>query len=206
MYVPRHFNEDNFENQTRYIKSASFASLVTSVEGCPYASHLPFYFDPSEGAHGTLFAHVARANNHWKYFDTTNESLVIFTGANAFITPNWYKSDNTVPTWNYVAIHAYGRPRIIKKTETVLNMLHNLNSIHENSVTGKWTTDNMDKAILNRMLKEIISFKIHISKIKGKRKMNQNKSVEDRQASIYGLRRMNKPLSSAVADEMEVDK
>jgi transcriptional regulator len=206
MYVPKHFNDDNFENQTRYIRAASFAALVTSVEGTPYASHLPFYFDPTKGPHGTLYAHVARANNHWKYFNIPHESLAIFTGPNAFITPNWYKSDNTVPTWNYVAVHAYGQPQIIKETDAVLHLLQNLNSTNENEITGKWTTDKMDQSSLLLMLKEIVAFKIHINRIIGKRKLSQNKTGENHQSSIDGLRTMNTPLSSAVANEMEADK
>jgi len=206
MYVPKHFKEDDFINQTRYIMADSFGSLVTSVEGEPYASHVPFYFNPYKGSHGTLFAHVAQANDHWKYFDSPHHSLAIFTGPNAFITPNWYKSDNTVPTWNYVAVHVYGRPQIIKETDAVLDLLRNLNSINENNITGKWTTEKMDQARLYAMLKNIIAFKIPVSRIEGKRKMSQNKKLDDHQSLIDGLRTMNTSLSSAVANEMDVDK
>ena len=206
MYVPKHFKEDNFKNQTRHIIASSFASLVTSVEGLPYASHLPFYFDPYKGDHGTLFAHVARANEHWKHFDTPHESLSIFTGSNAFITPNWSKSDNSVPTWNYVAVHAYGRPQIIKEKDAVLDLLHNLNGANENNATGKWTPGQMDQATLHAMLNEIVAFKFQISRIEAKRKMSQNKTVKDHQSIIDGLRTINSPLSSAVADEMEANK
>ena len=170
MYVPKHFEEDHFENQTRYIIASPFASLVTSVEGLPYASHLPFYFNPDKGAHGTLYAHVAKANDHWKYFDSPNESLAIFNGPNAFITPNWHKSGNAVPTWNYIAIHAYGQPQIIEKLDAVLDLLHNLNIANENNVTGKWTTDKVDKALLYAMLDNIVAFKIQIKRIEGKKK------------------------------------
>lgn len=203
MYVPKHFNEDNFDTQTRYIRAASFASLVTSVDGTPYASHLPFYFDPNKGKLGTLYAHVARANGHWKYFDTSNESLTIFTGPNAFITPNWIQSDNAVPTWNYTAVHAYGRPQIVSDTDAVLELLSKLNSANENEITGKWTVDKMDQSVLIGMLKGIVAFEIPVLRIESKRKMSQNKSTDIQKSSIEGLRSMNDPQSTSVADEME---
>ena len=203
MYVRKHFNEDDFDTQTRYIKANSFASLVTSVDGTPFASHLPFYFEPDKGKLGTLYAHVARANDHWKYFDTPNESLTIFTGPHAFITPKWLQSDNAVPTWNYAAVHAYGRPQIISDTDAVLDLLRKLNSANENEITGKWTTDKMDQSILIGMLKGIVAFEIPVLRIEAKRKMSQNKNTDIQKLSIDGLRSMNDLQSSSVADEME---
>lgn len=203
MYVPKPFNVESFSSLTNYISSSSFGVLVTSVEGIPYATHLPMSFDPDTGEMGTLYAHVARANDHWKYFDQTTESLAIFTGVHAYVSPNWMNSANAVPTWNYVAVHAYGRPKVIEDTDAVLAILERLSNTYENDATGNWTADKMDQKILHGLLKGIVAFEFPVSRLEGKRKMSQNKSPEAQRSAAEGLRAMADTPSLAVAREME---
>ena len=202
MYVPGHFKEDNPDDLCSAIRAAHFAVLVTAVEATPFASHLPMHFDPAQGAHGTLYAHVARANAHWQYFADDRESLAIFTGPNAYISPNWLGGQNAVPTWNYVAVHAYGRPVIIEDPDQVLAVLAHLSRDNETAKTGFWTADKMDPAVLRGMLKGIVAFAMPIERIEGKRKMSQNKPSAMQQSAITGLRQMHEPRSDAVADIM----
>ena len=203
MYVPKHFNEESLTKLAQYIQASSFATLVTSHSGTPYASHLPMHFDPNKGKFGTLYAHLARANEHWKHFQSAEDSLAIFTGINAYISPNWLQSVNAVPTWNYVAVHAYGRPQIIEDTDAVLELLANLSRANETEATGNWTADKMDQTVLLGMLKGIVAFEIPINNLQGKRKMSQNKNIDIQQSAIAGLRTTNEPQSAAVADDME---
>ncbi len=202
MYLPKHFCVDEMASLAKYMRSASFATLVTSVDGSPYASHLPLYFDPDKGPYGTLYGHVARANEHWKFFDVNRPSLAIFTGINAYITPNWLQSTNAVPTWNYVAVHAYGRPLLIEEPDAVLALLHNLTQSYETEATGNWTIDRMDQRVLRGLLKGIVAFEIPIERIEGKRKMSQNKPLEVQKSAISGLRKMQDKGSTEVAEEM----
>jgi transcriptional regulator len=202
MYVPGHFKEENPDALCDAIRASRFGVLITAVEATPFASHLPMHFDPAEGPHGTLYAHVARANVHWQHFSGSGDSLAIFTGPNAYISPNWLGGQNAVPTWNYVAVHAYGRPRIIEETDQVLDVLAHLSSDNETVKTGLWTADKMDPAVLRGMLKGIVAFAMPIDRIEGKRKMSQNKSSGVQQSAVTGLRQMHDPGSDAVADIM----
>ncbi len=203
MYVPKHFAETEPNAMSDVIRSASFASLITSANNTPEGTHLPLFLDAKKGKNGTLLGHVARANDHWKQFDGDTTALAIFTGINAYIGPNWYKSLNTVPTWNYKAVHAYGKPRIIDDAEEVLGILGHLTQAHENESTGNWTMDKMEQNILRGMLKGIVAFEMPIERIESKIKMGQNKNPEDTAGAIDGLRRSGAPMQTAVADEME---
>ena len=203
MYVPKHFAETETDVLADVIRSASFSSLVTSKEGIPLGTHLPLYLDIDKGEHGTLLGHVAKANDHWKLFDGETTSLAIFTGINAYIGPSWYRSENTVPTWNYMAVHAYGKPRNVEDPEAALTILERLTTAYENDATDNWTMDKMDQKILLGMLKGIVAFDMPIERIEGKVKMGQNKKSEDTAGAIEGLRRSDTPMQNAVADEMQ---
>lgn len=203
MYVPKHFNEDNLDPLGQHMMASKFATVVTTVDAIPYASHLPLTYNQGVGDFGTLYGHVARANPHWNYFQEDHQSLAIFTGPNAYVSPNWLGAQNAVPTWNYVAVHAYGVPQIVEDEDRVLDILATLSADNETAKTGFWTADKMDQGVLRGMLKGIVAFEIPISRIEGKRKMSQNKPEDVQRSAIAGLRQMNDPASTAVAHIME---
>lgn len=203
MYVPKHFTEDDPETIQNTIKSARFASLISAADDVPYATHLPLHLDTTRGEYGTLLGHVARANEHWRQFDGKKQALAIFTGINAYIGPNWYSSKNTVPTWNYMAVHAYGAPHIIKEPDDVLDILAKLTAENENDFTGNWTMDKMDQNILRGMLKGIVAFEMPIKRLEAKSKLGQNKKPEDTRGAVDGLRRTKNPMATDIATEME---
>lgn len=203
MYVPKHFKEDEPQALAAYIKEAPFATLVGVLDDAPFATHLPLHLSSGEEGNGVLYGHVARANPHWKTFDGEQEQLAVFTGPNAYVTPNWLGAKNAVPTWNYVAVHAYGDPRIIEDPEQVLEILARLARDHETAKTGFWTADKMDQDVLHGMLKGIVAFEMPISRMEGKRKMSQNKPEAVQRSAISGLRQMDDPRASRVAEIME---
>jgi len=203
MYIPKHFAETEADALAHVMQSASFATIITSEDGAPKATHMPMVFVPQEGGNGTFLGHFARANDHWKSMNGDTTALAIFTGINAYIGPNWYKSENMVPTWNYAAVHAYGKPVIISETEAVIGILHRLSMEHESDATGNWTIDKMDRDVLVGMLKGIVAFELPIERIEGKVKMGQNKKPEDTVGAIKGLRATGDLMNEAVADEME---
>src|SRR5437868_7041638 len=106
MYIPAHFREDDPERLHSLIQEYSFGMLVTCEVGRPFASHLPFLLDTGRGPQGTLRAHLARANPQWQSFASGQEALVIFQGPHAYLSPSWYETHPSVPTWNYAAVHA----------------------------------------------------------------------------------------------------
>src|SRR5437879_1488408 len=114
MYLPKHFEVTDEEKVNAVMLEHSFATVVTQGDGGLFASHVPVVFRPERGARGRLEGHVARANPHWRHFVPEREALVIFQGPHAYVSPSWYETKPAVPTWNYVAVHAYGRPRLLE--------------------------------------------------------------------------------------------
>src|SRR5512143_1626624 len=115
MYIPNHFCQDNPEKLVQFMRANSFATLVSIVNGVPFASYLPLVTVAAEDG-VTLVGHLAKTNPHWQAFDQ-GETLAIFTGPHAYISPSLYENRESVPTWNYIAVHAYGTPHAISFTE-----------------------------------------------------------------------------------------
>ena len=116
MYVPTAFAETDEGKLHEFMQAYSFGLLVSTHGGEPFATHLPFLLDRNAGPHGTLVGHMARANPHWHDLEGQTV-LAVFSGPHAYISPTWYESENVVPTWNYVAVHAYGICRLVNDPE-----------------------------------------------------------------------------------------
>ena len=126
MYLPKHFEGDEAIGR-EIMRAHSWALLTTTAEdGSPFTTHLSLLWQETGGPHGSLVGHVARANPHWKLFARPAESLALFWGPHAYVSPTWYTPGAKVPTWNYVTVHAYGRPQIIEDTQGALEVLASL--------------------------------------------------------------------------------
>ena len=122
MYIPAHFAETDRTKLFDFIERHSFGLLVSQLNGEPYATHLPLLLDRHSGPWGTIVGHMARANPHWQ--TTDRQALVVFSGPHVYVSPTWYEAENVVPTWNYVAVHAYGAFQLVTgHAETVGGML-----------------------------------------------------------------------------------
>ncbi len=182
MYIPPHFLVPGKETLLRLLPEASFATLIsTDGNNLPFATHLPFSYDPDRGEYGTLRGHLARANPHGKLLED-REALVIFQGPHVYISPSFYATDINVPTWNYVAVHAYGVPEIVSEPADVLEILETLTSENEASLPQPWTPSKLDQKRLHGLMRGIIAFDIPVSRLEGKAKLGQNKSVEDQES------------------------
>ncbi|MAL78958.1 MAG: transcriptional regulator [Sneathiella sp.] len=179
MYVPPHFAAPGKETLIRLLPTASFATLVSiGEEGRPVATHLPFCYDETRGENGTLIAHMARANPHGNILER-GEALVIFQGPHVYISPSYYATEINVPTWNYVAVHVYGRPKIIEDPAKVRHLLDRLTHENEKDMENPWRADQLDDRRLKGLMQGIIAFEIPLSRIEGKAKLGQNKSAVD---------------------------
>jgi len=182
MYIPSHFSVPGKETLLQILPEASFATLVsTDKDGLPFATHLPFSYDPERGKNGTLIAHMARANPHGALLES-GVSLVIFQGPHTYISPSYYATDINVPTWNYVAVHLYGQARIINDPEGILDILQNLTVENEAGRPTPWVPEHLDPKRLTAMMHGIIAFEIPVDRIEGKAKLGQNKTAEDQAA------------------------
>ena len=156
--------------------------------------------------YGTLFGHIARGNSQWKESSEV-ESLAIFVGPDAYITPNWYQSKvetgEVVPTWNYVAIHVYGYPVFFDDKTRLLELVTHLTNVHESPFENPWKVEDAPKDYIDTELKLIVGFEMPISRIEGKWKMNQNRSEADRNGVIKGLGELNDENADLIAAEMK---
>src|SRR5450432_2727743 len=195
MYIPKSFAETDAAILYEFMRANNFAALVTQNEGKITASHIPFMVDTERGV---LKAHLARANDQWKSFDGS-EALVIFQGAHAYISPTWYATHPSVPTWNYTAVHVYGVPKIVENEREMRVMLGGLVKNHEGGRLPEWTMD-LPEDYLQMMMKAIVGFEMPIDRIEGKFKLSQNRSEVDQVSVIEHLRESDSPLDVQTAE------
>lgn len=198
MYTPRAFAVDDDARLHGLMRDCPFAVLVSRNGAALDATHLPFMVDASRGPHGTLLAHMARANPHWKRFDGVQEATAIFTGPHAYVSPSWYADPHTVPTWNYAVVHAHGRPVIIDDPGRLRELLARLVDVHEAALEPAWTMDQAGPG-LERQIDHIVAFEIELTRLEGKYKLNQNRSDADRRGAANALAESHDPRQRAVA-------
>lgn len=191
MYVPADFAESRPDVLRELIVQHPFGSLITHGKRGLDANHLPFELLPGDGGLGELHAHVARANPVWQDVANGDEVLVIFRAGDAYISPTWYPSKHVahrqVPTWNYVVVHAYGRITVRDDEKFVRGVVARLTRTHEASQPVPWKMADAPKDYLDAMLQAIVGLQIEITRIVGKRKLGQNKSVDDIRGAGDGL-------------------
>lgn len=188
MYIPKHNSENDLATLQTLMRDYSFATLVSAQEdGVPFATPLPFLYESEPGAYGTLKAHLALGNPQWRSFQPEREVLVIFQGPHAYISPSWYDAELSVPTWNYATVHAYGKPRIITDQTELYNHLKTLVATYEAQFASPWPFEHLPMDYVERQMKGIVGFAIEITRLEGKFKMSQNRSVHERERVIEGL-------------------
>jgi len=186
MFLPHTFEVKDLSIIKAFMLSHSFAQLITNVNGVPFASHIPLLLD-HVGTHGRLLGHVAKANNQWTGFDGKTDALVVFSGPHAYISPNWYANENLVPTWNYVSVHAFGKPNVISNPKVALEVMRQLTDFYESDSTGNWSMDNLNSDFIEKKIKGIVTFEIPIDRVECKFKLSQNQELKDRRGAIQGL-------------------
>ena len=201
MYIPKHFEVTDHTALHDLMEQFSFAMLITSPAGKPVATHLPLQLDRRAGEHGTLIGHLARANGQWKAFGD-GEALVVFQGHHAYVSPSWYEKHPSVPTWNYMTVHAYGVPRIVEDEGRVLASLRGLVDAYEYGEESPWSMDSLSAEYLQGMVKGIVAFEIPITRLEGKFKLSQNRPATDQERVITALSRSDDRDARGVAAAM----
>lgn len=184
MYIPAHFAETRPKELLRIIRTHPLGILVTHGEGGLDGDHLPFEFDPAQGTHGLLTAHVARANAVWQRCPTGSAVMVIFRGAEGYISPNWYPSKHEahrqVPTWNYEVVHAHGTLTVRDDERFVRGVVARLTRRHEASEPTPCKMSDAAPEFIDGMLRNIVGIEIAITSLEGKAKFSQNRESRDR--------------------------
>lgn len=191
MYLPKQFEETDIDVLHQLIRTKPLSTLVTlSSEGIA-ADHVPLLLT-TEGQHyGTLRGHIAKANTLWQEHPADKDVLVIFNGAESYITPAWYasksESGKAVPTWNYVSVQAKGKLRVIHEPDWILSQLEILTAQNEASFAHPWAMADSPDEFTHKLLDMIVGIEIKITDLKGKWKVSQNRPDQDRASVANGL-------------------
>jgi len=186
MYIPPHFAESRPEPLHRVMREHPLGALVTQgPDGSGLdADHIPFEFDADQGPHGLLSAHVARANPVWQRCPSGSPVMVIFTGPQAYVSPNWYPSKHEahrqVPTWNYEVVHAHGILTVHDDERFVRRIVARLTRRHEADEPKPWKMGDSEPEFIDGMLRNIVGIEIALTSLVGKFKLSQNKAHRDR--------------------------
>jgi transcriptional regulator len=191
MYQPAHFREDRLDIQHALIRAHPLAILVSAGTDGLEANPVPFLLDADASPLGTLRAHVARANPHWRALQSAAEALVVFQAVDTYVTPSWYVSKRehgkVVPTWNYAIVQAWGRPKVIEDPAWLAVQIRALTTQHEAPRAEPWAVDDAPEPFVATQIKGIVGIEIEIARIEGKWKASQNRPPADRAGVAAGL-------------------
>lgn len=184
MYTPSHFALTAAGDLHRIIRTHPLGILVRQDADGLDADHIPFEFDASVGPHGTLTAHVARANALWQRSPTGTPVMVVFRGAQAYVSPSWYPSKHEthrqVPTWNYEVVHAHGLLTVHDDERFVRGLVARLTRRHEAAEPQPWKMGDSSPEFIAGMVKNIVGLEIVLTSLVGKAKLSQNREARDR--------------------------
>lgn len=206
MYCPAAFRQDDLPSLHAQIHASGLAIVTSSGAQGLQASHLPLLLEPGEGEFGTLYGHFARANPHWRDLAAGAEALVVFSGADAYVHPGWYPAKaehgKVVPTWNYIAVHAWGQAEVFDEPERLLKLVSRLSERHEQGRPQPWAVSDAPRDYIDSMLRAIVGFALPIRRLEGKWKLSQNRSSNDQAGVRTGLATSNNPRDHELAARM----
>ncbi|NAW51792.1 FMN-binding negative transcriptional regulator [Elizabethkingia argentiflava] len=196
MYIPSHFQFQDNAEKIAFMKRYSFATIVTVKDNLPIATHLPFFIDDLSDKL-LLSSHFAKANEQHKYIEE-NISLVIFSEPHAYISPANYDKRESVPTWDYIAVHAYGKAKILEDETAKAAVLEQMIRFYEEDYLQQW--ESLDDKFKKGMMKGIVDFEIEITDLQGQKKLSQNKTETEKHRIAQNLSKSKNIEERVIAD------
>jgi transcriptional regulator len=201
VYLPPAFTEVRPTVLIEHIERYDFGLLMSYGPDGLVASHIPFLIEPM-GDDLHLHGHLARPNPQVEHLASGGEVLAVFHGPHAYISPSWYAGGPSVPTWNYVDVHAYGIVRLVEDSDWLRRLLRRLSERHEARNPAPWRMQDLPETYIEGMLKGIVGLDIAVTRLEGKYKLSQNRPAVDRPRVIAALERQNDADARAVAELM----
>ncbi|WP_405267023.1 FMN-binding negative transcriptional regulator [Cellulophaga sp. Ld12] len=199
MFTPKYYEQKDLKEIKQFLIENSFGILVNQVDDKPWATHIPLELDTDHDGTDILVGHIARANPQGKHFTENSTVLCIFNGPHSYISSSWYKKEE-VPTWNYIAVHVYGKLSLLNEDEVMASM-HKLVNKYEKASKNPIALEDMSSKTL-RQVKGVIGFKIKIDDIQATYKLSQNRT-EDRETIISELETTDDVNACAIAQAMK---
>ena len=195
MYSPPYNRVEDRQELVEFMRANSFALLVTATGGAPMASHLPVTV--ADGAGGlVIHSHMARPNPQWQEF-FEDEVLVVFSGPHAYVSPRWYEATERVPTWNYAAVHAYGKVRVTEDKAAKLEAQRRLVAELDPDWLPKF--DALRAEYVEQMLDGIVTFDVAVTRLETRWKLSQNRGRREQELIALELDRSADPSLRALA-------
>lgn len=203
MYIPSQFEQPDIEVMHELIRNRPLATLVTLGANGINANHIPLHFSPTPEPFGVLRGHIARANPLWHDLSSEVETLAIFHGPDAYISPSWYatkqEAGKVVPTWNYTVVHAYGTLRIIDDAVWVRTQLEALTQQQEAAFPEPWAVSDAPEEFTGKLLEAVVGIEMVITRLTGKWKVSQNQPPQNQRSVVQGLNAGGQSEAAAVA-------
>jgi transcriptional regulator len=190
MYIPHYYKEEDRSKLIAFMRSNSFGVLVSHGPNGLHGTHLPFVIE-ERGEELALVTHLAKANPQWEAFAGGSELLAIFTGPHGYVSPSSYEKKESVPTWNYVAVHACGKAAVIRDNAAVMQVLEKMIVSYEPAYREHWNSLPADYK--QKMIKGIVAFEIVVTKLEGKYKLSQNKTSQEQDRIIEAFENSGQP-------------
>lgn len=201
MYIPKINSVQDHETIFRFIRENPFAIVVCNTKDGIVATHTPVELEFTNDGSPILRTHIAKANTQWQFFTESTEVMVVFNGPHTYISSSWYDHVN-VPTWNYIAVHVYGKPTILSREATIA-LLENLVNRHEKTSVHPFSMNQLSETYLDNHLKALVAFEIEIDKIEAKEKLSQNRNAHNFDLITEALEQRPDAQSDAIKNEME---
>jgi len=205
VYIPKLFHEGQWPEIKLVIEKNPLATVVTCNAGIPTATHVPLLLIESPSGRSKLQGHVSRANPHWKLFENEQPTLVIFSGANAYVSASWYDHVN-VPTWNYIAVHVYGKSRLVTDAAEMHELLKGLVDHFEAGIEAgsRYTVEGLPPEFLESQIKGIVGFEISVDDVQASFKLSQNRDQKNYENVIAELRKSEDQKAQDAAQIMSI--
>ena len=200
MYIPDIYKNENQEAITAFLKENSFGILINQTNGKLWATHIPLELSVNKEGKTILEGHISKENPQWKGFVENDQILAIFSGPHSYISPSWYDHEN-VPTWNYIAVHVYGKIKIIEGAAVLESLKKLVDKYEQNSKNPVRIEDLSEQTMMQS--RGIIAFEIEIEEIQAQQKMSQNRDNKNYKNIISELEKTDENHSIAVANEMK---
>lgn len=195
MYIPNQFQFKQETEKIAFMKQYSFATIITNKEQIPIATQLPFLIDDSSGKL-VLSSHFAIANEQAKYIEA-NTSLILFAEPHAYISPTHYDKKESVPTWDYISVHAYGKAKILEDESSKIKVLEDMIGFYDRDYFAQW--NNLSDKFKNGMMKGIVAFELEVTDLQGQKKLSQNKTEAERQRIVEHLEKADNSVENDLA-------
>lgn len=199
MYIPKHYKVEDRDKAIQFMSKYSFGTIVNLVDGRPHAAHLPFVTE-KRNDDIVISGHFAKANQQWKKIET-QKSLIIFTEPHAYVSPDFYTKKQNVPTWNYVAVHAYGNASIVSEQDKVFTLLEKMMDQLEPKYKQQWKELNMDYKV--RMTNGIVAFEMIVEELEFKKKLSQNKTMDEQHRIVEAFKKSPDSNIKEIGNYME---